>query len=312
MATVEIPAVLGEVDPRRFRNKRVRIVKGDGFYDVQILEPDMSFAEMLELRIPVAPSEMREARDREYANIGVSATMTTTIEGKDYLVLAPAITGEMVKLISGYVPTENLPFPEKALDTEVSEEFLPWTADGMVVRGGYEDLQLPRPYADVLVDVPFTFKLERVSRFTLPGLLEGLVHVEGRVVEGEPFLYFLAGTNSAQLVFPLHVTFPFGTSDLSFHLAEDYLVREREVLEVRARPYGIRLACLGDLGELTGDVYSLREGVLVPEHVEGMVLSEVFGLRGLESRGVTEVKNIPLREYLELQRRFRFPSFCVG
>ena len=318
-----IPAVLGEVDPKLFRNRRVRIgynSRADPMTDpescvINSVDPEMSFMEMLAYRIPIDPSVIRHSvctlNGHVFANIGLSAMMTTTIGANDYLVLAPALTGEMVKLISGYIPAADLLSPERTLETEIAEEFLPFTADGKVVRGRWVDSwsnpqQFPRPYGNILQDASDRFCLYEGSEFSMLRFFDREFLLEDRAVKHGPWIYFLAQTNSAQLVFPLHVNLPEEViREGSLHLAEDHLVKERGVLEVRSRPYGMRLARLGDKGEFIGEVYSLREGRLVPEPVDGMVLSEVFGLKGQEGLGVTEVKNILFRDYMDLQRRLR-------
>jgi hypothetical protein len=113
----------------------------------------------------------------------------------------------------------------------------------------------------------------------------------------EPFIYYHAPTNSAQLVYPIHIGLP-DLPELSLCHSEDKRNPASNALEVHLQKQGIVLMLLDNLGRLTGEVYILENGELVKCTELKVTLSEAFAPK---PNHICEVPNIKLADYLDSQ-----------
>jgi len=297
--------ILDTEDPKEFRSKRVRIARTNDSLDARILEPQMGFPEMMQYRKPADAQAIRDGLNNGYdfANLGVSAVLTITLNGEDYLLAVKQdrldIGDSVAKLVSGYVDAKDLKNPAKAIEKEISEEVLFSTSEMDLMRFQRNHSRwLPKPFADKFDDCPFFVDIRQAAKYDAPGLVKKPVTIDGKLVEDSPGLYFQAPTNSAQLVYVYHLEpadIELEKLGVSLFHSEDKLNKEKGVLEKILQPDGILLFKLKDR-DLTGDVYTYEKGKLVPYNAKNLVLSEAFAPK---TNGIAEAKNITLADYLK-------------
>lgn len=299
--------ILDSEDSKQFRSKRVKISRDNNGTKIQILEPEMSFPDMMKCRTQHKSNaqgifEGLTTTGYDFANIGVSGILTINLEGNDYLVTVRQDRQDfgdcVVKLVSGYVEARDLRDPSATLKREVSEEVLPITPTGKLIRFRHRKKMLPRPYSDHFQDFPTLIDLEYPARFNILGLEGTLVSVNGQPLEESVGLYSHVPFNCAQLVFSYHLGL--GSLDLkqmrvSLHHTEDTLNRENGILEKILHLLGISLIKIEN-GELTDRVCNFSNGELTAIDPRTIKLSEAFAQK---SQGIIEAKNIPLIDYLK-------------
>lgn len=185
----------------------------------------LSFSEIMALRKPRSPEEFLDGGKAILANLGVSAVLTISYQTKDYLVLVCQARKDfndlVAKLISGFISAKDIAVPLKAIQTEIAEEFLPFSG-GLLIPGELNNHPLDRPYAKTLSYASsINFRLIPGSRLALRRDHVPLT-IQGEKINYSPLFYIHTGTNSAQLVYSFHVNIDkIENLSLSIYHAED-------------------------------------------------------------------------------------------
>lgn len=200
--------ILARKDAEAFSAYQIEIEKiGDTVYLIPTGKP-LSFSEIMALRKPRSPEEFLGGGKAILANLGVSAVLTISYQTKDYLVLfcqaCKDFNDLVAKLISGFISAKDIAVPPKAIQTEIAEEFLPFSG-GLLIPGELNNLPLDRPYAKTLSYASsINFRLIPGSRLALRRDHVPLT-IQGGKINYSPLFYIHTGTNSAQLVYSFHV-----------------------------------------------------------------------------------------------------------
>lgn len=299
--------VLVTENPRKFKNKRVKITKQGDKLDVRILEPEMNFSELMKYRTQHSGNFQKiyegiRGEGYDFANLGISGVFTITIDGSDYVLAAKQkrldIGDTAAKLISGYIDSKELTNPAKAMKRELSEEVLPVTAEGEVIRFREKGKYLLRPFSEQFRDYSRFISVKQPSKYELSDLEKSTILIEGERLEGNPRLYFQVTSNSAQLIFSYHLDqkkIDFRGLRVSIQHAEDKLNQEQGILETMIYPTGILLLKLRN-NNLTDLIYNYSNGEFVPVNPRRINLSEAFAQK---NEGIVEARNITLMDYLK-------------
>ncbi len=147
-----MPRTLIRKDPSSFKTLRLFVEANPDGLNYQGFGQPLNFAEMLGRRQPVEVADSQHFAV-ELANLGVSVRLTLSWQGRDYWLLVRQRRqdrGDVVlKLISGYVPTQELNLPLLTAIQEVAEECLLETPEGWLA-GRFGDTWLPTPYQGAL------------------------------------------------------------------------------------------------------------------------------------------------------------------
>lgn len=259
-------------NPTVFKTLPLLVEAGPDHLRYQNLGTPLNFTQMLERRRPVT-AENPERFSLELANLGVSVRLTLAWQGREYWVLVRQQRldrGDVVlKLISGYVPAQELNLPLLTAIQEVAEECLLESPEGWLA-GRFGDTWLPTPYAGSLrYREAVHFKLSALSGATRPVLCGEIPLME------RPRAYVHLPTASLQLVYDMRLELPKEAHLLNlFHVDErvegDMLVARLD----RTRP-DLYLVPL-DQGRPTAELLLLRKGQLVPASTRGLWLAESF------------------------------------
>jgi len=209
----------------------------------------------------------------ELANLGVSVRLTLHWQNRDYWVLVRQRRqdrGDVVlKLISGYVPAQELNLPLHTAIQEVAEECLLETPEGWL-GGRFNDTWLPAPYADALhYREALPFVLTPQSGAARPVRCANLHLLE------RPRAYVHLPTASLQLIYDLRLQVPREAKSLSlFHVDERLEGGELVARLNRARP-DLYLMPLED-GHPRAELYTLKKDRLLPASTRGLYLAESF------------------------------------
>ncbi|MFK8330911.1 metal ABC transporter ATPase [Pseudomonas sp. BJa5] len=209
----------------------------------------------------------------ELANLGVSVRLTLHWQNRDYWVLVRQRRqdrGDVVlKLISGYVPAQELNLPLHTAIQEVAEECLLETPEGWL-GGRFNDTWLPAPYADALhYREAMPFVLTPQSGAARPVRCANLHLLE------RPRAYVHLPTASLQLIYDLRLQVPREARSLSLFHVDERLEGNQLVARLnRSRP-DLYLMPLED-GQPRAELYTLKKDQLQPASTRGLYLAESF------------------------------------
>jgi len=312
---MELPKILAEKNPDEFKSKKVRVQNKRGKIAISSEGSEMDFQEMMTLRKPENPRvivDEIECNGHLFANLGVSTSLTTSYNGSDYLVLVKQdridFGDSVAKLISGYVPADKLACPIESLEEELTEEFLPFSEEGILL-GGFLNLKpLPQPFTKIVqYEQRFAYQMFECNLYELSGLVGEHIDIEGKPLQQNGKLYFHSLSNSVQIVFNHHVEIPKITQNGVVHAELNYLQKnngflnhsedvfdpDENSLNVTLKPEGILLLEL-DGGDITNKIYTCMEGVLKPFN-QAITLSEAFAPK---DKGIVNQNSITLEDYL--------------
>ncbi|MFC3608432.1 metal ABC transporter ATPase [Stutzerimonas tarimensis] len=286
-----MPKVLDRKNPRTFKTLPLFVEANPDSLCYQSLGMPLNFAQMLERRRPVQVCDTRHFAI-ELANLGVSVRLTLAWQGKEYWVLVRQQRqdrGDIVlKLISGYVPAQELNLPLLTAIQEVAEECLLETPEGWLA-GRFGDTWLPTPYDGSLrYRETVHFSLASRTGAARPVLCGNMPLME------RPRAYVHLPTASLQLVYDMRMELPRDCSQLSlFHVDERLEDGELAARLDRSRPdlYLIPL----EQGRPVAELLMLRKGQLSPVSTRGLWLAESFA----EQHGwVVEDERIRWKDWL--------------
>jgi len=209
----------------------------------------------------------------ELANLGVSVRLTLNWQNRDYWVLVRQRRqdrGDVVlKLISGYVPAQELNLPLHTAIQEVAEECLIETPQGWL-SGRFGDTWLPAPYASALhYREAMPFRLSPLSGAARPVRCGNMTLME------RPRAYVHLPTSSLQLIYDMRLEVPKEARPLSLFHVDESLENDQLVARLnRSRP-DLYLMPLED-GVPKAELYTLKRDKLQPAGTRGLYLAESF------------------------------------
>ena len=264
----------------------------------------LNFAQMLERRRPVEAADSQRFA-LEMANLGVSVRLTMAWQGRDHWLLVrqqrPDRGDTVLKLISGYVPAQELNLPLLTAIQEVAEECLIENG-GSWLGGRYADTWLPTPYP-LRYHEDSHFRLSPLSGAARPVQCGNLMLME------RPRAYVHLPTASLQLVYDLRLELPKDCRQPSLFHVDERLEDGELVARLERRRPDIYLLPLTN-GLPTGELCTLRRGELVAASTRGLWLSEGFA----EQDGwLVRDERIRWRDWLtQLSRAEREPGRLAG
>ena len=265
------------------------------------VDETLNFQEMRARRRHVEPSSMINGNYPAYPGVSVFTTMRIIPDTYLALVRQEMLSGDTVlKLVSGYMSKAHMPNPLAVVKEELSEEILPVTPDGKVIRIAIGREITGEPFADKIQSHSYRLQAIQTPDYMPEGLLSP-VTVEGKALEGRPKIFIWLPENNVQLVYG----YDFDGNKLmgmgaSLHHSEDKPDSARKMLDAVPHPYGIYLVGL-EGNALTSNIYTMQEGMLVDVRPDGLLLSEAFA--PIEN-GFVDRLNIPLQEYLGMHGRW--------
>jgi len=267
-----MPRTLIRKNPSNFKTLPLHVEAGPEGRSYQSIGMPLNFAQTLQRRkaIQVADPERFAV---ELANLGVSVRLTLQWQNRDYWVLVRQRRqdrGDVVlKLISGYVPAQELNLPLHTAVQEVAEECLLETPEGWL-GGRFNDTWLPAPYADALhYREAMPFVLTPHSGAARP------VRCGNQPLIERPRAYVHLPTASLQLIYDLRLQVPREAKSLSLFHVDERLEGDQLVARLnRSRP-DLYLMPLED-GQPQAELYTLKKDRLVPASTRGIYLAESF------------------------------------
>lgn len=264
-----MPRILARKSPSTFKTLPLYVEADPQCLVYQPLGVPLNFSQMLERRRPLQIADPRHFTC-ELANLGVSVRLTLAWQGRDYWLLVRQQRRDrgdcVLKLISGYVPSQELHLPLHTALQEVAEECLVETPRGWL-GGRFGEHWLPTPHAASLPHhdeqyfrlSPLSGDARRVHAGELP-LLE------------RPQAYVHLPTSSLQLVYDLRLELPATVQAPSLYHSDEYL--EDGMLISRLDPQHPDLYLMPV--EQPNVLFTLQKGVLQPVPTDGLWLSESF------------------------------------
>ena len=238
----------------------------------------------------------------ELANLGVSVRLTLHWQHRDFWVLVRQRRqdrGDVVlKLISGYVPAQELNLPLHTAIQEVAEECLMETPEGWL-GGRFNDTWLPAPYADALhyrEALPFVLSPE--SGAARP------VHCDNLKLLERPHAYVHLPTASLQLIYDLRLQVPREAKSLSLFHVDERLEGDQLVARLNRKRPDLYLMPLVD-GQPTAELYTLKKDQLVPASTRGLYLAESFAR---QDGWVVKDERIRWKEWIKQQGLAQAPA----
>lgn len=228
----------------------------------------LNFGQMLARRRPISIADPHNF-SAELANLGVSVRLTLHWQGRDYWILVRQQRtdrqDEVLKLISGYVPAQELGLPLFTAIQEIAEECLIESGDGWLA-GRFADAWLPTPYRGSLRYLAsHHFDLQSLASTSRPVRCGAL-----RLTE-EPHAYVHVPTASLQLVYDLRLVLPRECRAPSFYHVDERLEEGCLVARLDLERPDLYL-----LDPLLGTLHNLQQGRLQPVVGDGLWLSESF------------------------------------
>jgi hypothetical protein len=261
--------ILAQKNPHAFKTQSIQVEASAQQLIYRPFGLPLSFGQMQERRRPL------EVQDSlcfcaELANLGVSVRLTLNWQGRDYWVLVRqqrADRGDTVlKLISGYVNSQELLLPLRSALQEVSEECLVSCPSGWL-SGRYGEHWLQQPYLTTL-DYHDDHHFQLTPR---SGAARSVIAGNLPLLE-RPRAYVHQPTASLQLVYDMRLELPDGLDAISLFHADEQLEEQRLVACLKAHPDLFLLPCDNPDGEL----FTLQAGQLQKEPPEDLWLSESF------------------------------------
>lgn len=267
-----MPRTLARKDPSAFKTLPLHVEAGPDELVYQPLGLPLNFAQMLERRRPVQVADA-EHFALELANLGVSVRLTLNWQGRDHWLLVrqrrPDRGDVVLKLISGYVPAQELKLPLLTALQEVAEECLLETPEGWL-GGRFGDTWLPTPYQGALhYREAQHFRLSPLSGTARPVQRGNLPLIE------HPRAYVHLPTASLQLVYDLRLEPPKEAKRLSLFHVDEHLENGQLVARLERNRPDLYLLPLAQ-GRPSGELFTLRRGILLPASTRGLWLAESF------------------------------------
>ncbi|MDD2049797.1 metal ABC transporter ATPase [Pseudomonas putida] len=267
-----MPRTLIRKNPSNFKTLPLHVEASPEGLCYQSIGMPLNFAQTQQRRkqIHLADSQRFAV---ELANLGVSVRLTLHWQNRDYWVLVRQRRqdrGDVVlKLISGYVPAQELNLPLHTAIQEVAEECLLETPEGWL-GGRFNETWLPAPYADALhYREALPFVLTPQSGAARPVRCANLQLLE------RPRAYVHLPTASLQLIYDLRLQVPREAKSLSLFHVDERLEGNQLVARLnRTRP-DLYLMPLED-GHPRAELYTLKKDRLVPASTRGLYLAESF------------------------------------
>lgn len=267
-----MPRTLIRKNPSNFKTLPLHVEASPEGLSYQSIGKPLNFAQTLQRRKPIQLGDHQHFV-AELANLGVSVRLTLQWQNRDYWVLVRQRRqdrGDVVlKLISGYVPAQELNLPLHTAIQEVAEECLLETPEGWL-SGRFNETWLPAPYAEALH-----------YRDTLPFVVTPLsgaaqpVHCANMQLLERPRAYVHLPTASLQLVYDLRLQVPKEARSLSLFHVDERLEGDQLVARLnRSRP-DLYLMPLED-GRPLAELYTLKKDRLNPASTRGVYLAESF------------------------------------
>ncbi|MBJ9974842.1 metal ABC transporter ATPase [Pseudomonas sp. S75] len=259
-------------NPSTFKTLPLHVEATSERLSYQSLGTPQNFAQTLQRRKAVQVQDP-ERFAIELANLGVSVRLTLTWQNRDYWVLVRQRRqdrGDVVlKLISGYVPAQELNLPLHTAIQEVAEECLLETSEGWL-GGRFNETWLPTPYSAALhyrETPPFT--LRPASGAARP------VFCANQALLERPRAYVHLPTASLQLIYDLHLQVPREAKALSLFHVDERLEDDQLVARLNRKRPDLYLMPLVD-GQPVAELYTLKKDQLVPASTRGLYLAESF------------------------------------
>ncbi|GGE33071.1 hypothetical protein GCM10007421_03540 [Halopseudomonas oceani] len=266
--------IVARKNPVAFKTQAIAVTASPEVLRYEPVGSPLSFDQMQQLRKPLQLEDPHQFQTT-LANLGVSVDIRLHWQQRDFRLLVrqdrPDHGDQVLKLLSGYVPSHELRVPLLTVMTEIAEELLIEGSAGWL-QGRYQDTWLPEPYADSLIrDEERHFTLTTRSGNARPLLCRELNLLE------RPRAYVHLPTSSLQLVYRMELTLPEDIESPSLLHADEFLDQDSGELIARMdhqRPE-LFLAEYRD-AEPTGELYHLQRGELVAQPAAGLLLSEAF------------------------------------
>lgn len=264
--------ILARKDPGAFKTAPLSVEAREDRLTYRCLGEPLGFARMIERRRPVT-IDNPASFNIELTNLGVSVRLTLRWRGQDHWVVVrqqrPDRGDTVLKLISGYVPAQELNLPLLTATQEVAEECLIETDAGWLT-GRFADTWLPAPYQGRLHHRDDChFKLQPLSGAALPVYASSLQLLE------RPRAYVHVPTASLQLVYDMLLELPHKAHLPSLFHVDEKLEDGQLIARLQRRRQDIFLIPLKQ-GQPAGELLTLRKGQLLPASLRGVFLSESF------------------------------------
>jgi len=267
-----MPRTLIRKNPSNFKTLPLHVEASPEGLNYQSIGMPLNFAQTQQRRKQIHLADNQRFAV-ELANLGVSVRLTLHWQNRDYWVLVRQRRqdrGDVVlKLISGYVPAQELNLPLHTAIQEVAEECLLETPEGWL-GGRFNETWLPAPYADALhYREALPFILTPHSGAARP------VHCANLQLLERPRAYVHLPTASLQLIYDLRLQVPREAKSLSLFHVDERLEGDQLVARLnRSRP-DLYLMPLED-GRPRAELYTLKKDRLLPASTRGMYLAESF------------------------------------
>ena len=264
--------ILARTDPVAFKTAPLSVEAREDRLTYRGLGEPLSFAQMLERRRPITLNNPT-CFNVELTNLGVSVRLTLRWRGQDHWLVVrqrrPDRGDRVLKLISGYIPAHELNLPLLTATQEVAEECLIETPSGWLA-GRFAETWLPTPYKGHLHHrEDCYFNLLPLSGAALP------VYAGGLQLHERPRAYVHLPTASLQLVYDMQLELPEKGRQPSLFHVDEKLENGQLIARLQRRRQDIFLIPL-KLGLPTGELLTLRDGLLKPASLRGIYLSESF------------------------------------
>ncbi|MFS2161629.1 metal ABC transporter ATPase [Pseudomonas sp. Pseusp122] len=267
-----MPRTLIRKNPSNFKTLPLFVEATPEGLSYQSVGMPLNFTQTLQRRrkIEVADSERFST---ELANLGVSVRLTLSWQNRDYWVLVRQRRqdrGDVVlKLISGYVPAQELALPLHTAIQEVAEECLIETPQGWL-SGRFNDTWLPAPYAAALhYREAMPFRLTPLSGAARPVRCGNMTLIE------RPRAYVHLPTASLQLIYDLRLEVPREARPLSLFHVDEMLEDDQLVARLNRSKPDLYLMPLEN-GVPLPELYTLKRDKLTPASTRGLYLAESF------------------------------------
>ncbi|MCS3469581.1 hypothetical protein M2401_003319 [Pseudomonas sp. JUb42] len=267
-----MPRTLIRKNPSNFKTLPLFVEATPEGLSYQSVGMPLNFSQTLQRRrkIEVADSERFST---ELANLGVSVRLTLSWQNRDYWVLVRQRRqdrGDVVlKLISGYVPAQELALPLHTAIQEVAEECLIETPQGWL-SGRFNDTWLPAPYAAALhYREAMPFRLTPLSGAARPVRCGNMTLIE------RPRAYVHLPTASLQLIYDLRLEVPREARPLSLFHVDEMLEDDQLVARLNRSKPDLYLMPLEN-GVPLPELYTLKRDKLIPASTRGLYLAESF------------------------------------
>jgi hypothetical protein len=264
--------ILARKDPTAFKTAPLCVEAREDRLTYRSLGEPLSFAKVIERRRPVHVDNP-VSFDAALTNLGVSVRLSLRWRGQDHWLVVrqqrPDRGDTVLKLISGYVPAQELNLPLLTATQEVAEECLIETDAGWLT-GRFAETWLPTPYRGRLHHRDDChFNLQPLSGAALPVYAGSLQLLE------RPRAYVHLPTASLQLVYDMLLELPQKAHQPSLFHVDEKLEDGSLIARLHRRRQDIFLIPLKQ-GQPSGELLTLNKGQLKPASLRGVYLSESF------------------------------------